>query len=288
MRYTSALLAFALMPLGLASSVCDASSSTPYPLDIGEASSDSGTSSSSSSSSDSGDSSSSSSGDTSSTTSSTDDVCVQTCGNDSDCLSACYAQEQAGQCAAVGCSDDSDSSDSSDDGSSDPSDLIRRSLSDRSISSFMCDDSESCFTSSNGVLMCLDASTGTYHASARAASPLQPALIVTAGDYSDQYGGSGNVNDGSYSGPVNADGSVNSSNSSTSAVSATSASATASGSSTAATASLTTTTAAPGVSSGATAISSDLTVSTGAAWKLSAGTLAGLGVVGGAFLGLSF
>lgn len=142
MRYTSIWLAVAVVPLTIASSVCDSGSSTPYPSAAGNSGSGSGSGSGSSSG--------SSSGSGSSSSSSSSDTCASTCNNDSACLSACYAQVQAGECNSVGCPGDStDSTDSSDSSDS----LIKRAT-------YMCSDSESCFLASNGVLFCLNPTTG--------------------------------------------------------------------------------------------------------------------------------
>jgi len=163
----------------------------------------------------------------SSSSSSSDDVCVQTCGSDEKCLQACYSEEQTGQCNSVGCR--------------------------RKRSSFVCDPSQTCYQAANGVLMCLDTSTG---------------------DYTDQYGGVGNANDGSYSGPVNPDGTLKSGyslatggvTSATGSVVGAAASATAYGTGTSADKS--------------TPTAGSVVVSTGAANKLNAGIVAAVGVAG--------
>ncbi|KAI1132550.1 hypothetical protein F5Y10DRAFT_292953 [Nemania abortiva] len=65
-----------------------------------------------------------------------DDACANYCGNDADCLQACYEEAEQGQCNAVGCSD--------------------------KRSTFTCETDETCFRYTDGTLLCLNAATGEY------------------------------------------------------------------------------------------------------------------------------
>jgi hypothetical protein len=80
------------------------------------------------------------------------DVCANTCGNNSTCITTCLAEDLAGQCAALGCSDDDDSDDLDS--------LIKKSIEPRATMS--CTSSESCYTYTDGSLLCLNLSNGVY------------------------------------------------------------------------------------------------------------------------------
>ncbi|KAI0103782.1 hypothetical protein GGR51DRAFT_241101 [Nemania sp. FL0031] len=69
-------------------------------------------------------------------TSSGSDPCADYCGNDADCLQACYEEAEQGQCNAVGCSD--------------------------KRATFTCESDETCFRYTDGSLLCLNVATGEY------------------------------------------------------------------------------------------------------------------------------
>ncbi|KAI0147568.1 hypothetical protein GGR57DRAFT_476053 [Xylariaceae sp. FL1272] len=86
-----------------------------------------------------------------------EDACADYCGQDADCLQACYETAEAGQCNSVGCID--------------PSDFIRRADVNTRVdvtkrASFQCDDNESCYLYTDGDLLCYDDATGEYDDSA--------------------------------------------------------------------------------------------------------------------------
>ncbi|KAI0530444.1 hypothetical protein GGR58DRAFT_508407 [Xylaria digitata] len=70
-------------------------------------------------------------------TSSGSDACADYCGNDADCLEACYETAEQGQCNAVGCSENK-------------------------RATFTCASDETCFCYTDGSLLCLNAETGEY------------------------------------------------------------------------------------------------------------------------------
>ncbi|KAK3062861.1 hypothetical protein LTS18_003219 [Coniosporium uncinatum] len=239
------------------------------------------------------------------------DSCSAECGNDSACLSTCLSLAGQGECAAVGCDGESNLIDDGT-GVADDGDLIKRGMRMRvrrgkgrlglgagsgsgslglaRRQGYSCDDTELCAVSGNGVLMCLDG---------------------TSGDYTDENGGSGNAYDGSYTAGSGSDNSSSddpsSDDSSPSSASddsdADSSSATADATSTDATggaataydseSASTTSSTAPRTSAASSAASlatasgtptgGNVVVSTGAAGKLSAGIFAAVGVAGPLF-----
>ncbi|KAI1261743.1 hypothetical protein F5Y18DRAFT_440151 [Xylariaceae sp. FL1019] len=89
--------------------------------------------------------------------STSEDACADYCGQDADCLQACYETAETGQCNSVGCPD--------------PTDLIRRAHVKKGVdatkrASFQCDDNESCYLYTDGDLLCYDDATGEYDDSA--------------------------------------------------------------------------------------------------------------------------
>ncbi|KAK3080071.1 hypothetical protein LTS18_003204 [Coniosporium uncinatum] len=249
------------------------------------------------------------------------DSCSAKCGNDSACLSTCLSLAGQGECAAVGCDGESNLIDDGT-GVVDDGDLIKRGIRMRvrrgkgrlglgagsgsgslglaRRQGYNCEDTELCAVSGNGVLMCLDG---------------------TSGDYTDENGGSGNAYDGSYtagsgsnnsssddsssddSSPSSASDDSDAASSSTTA-DADSSSATADATSADATgggataydseSASTTSSTAPRTSAASSAASlatasgkptgGNVVVSTGAAGKLSAGIFAAVGVAGPLFV----
>ncbi|KAG9240566.1 hypothetical protein BJ878DRAFT_281084 [Calycina marina] len=90
--------------------------------------------------------------------------CDSSCSGDTACITNCLALEQEGQCNALAIIDGGDCVDSSSD-LSDPSDLIRRAISQSNPlhrRALDCSAEQTCYAYTDGTLMCIDWNSGDF------------------------------------------------------------------------------------------------------------------------------